>query len=106
MDLVKKYPSDLANTFPDELEQFISYASSEGCFSVADMLKLLIREKLEGSFPDVHVALRILFVLSSHKLHWWTIIQQTEIDQKQASINDDRQPPQWFVTAERRDGGS
>ncbi|KAL1474913.1 hypothetical protein MTO96_020435 [Rhipicephalus appendiculatus] len=63
MDLVKKYPSDLANTFPDELEQFISYASNEGCSSVADMLKLLIREKLEGSFPDVHVALRIFLCL-------------------------------------------
>uniref|UniRef100_L7LYE3 HAT C-terminal dimerisation domain-containing protein n=1 Tax=Rhipicephalus pulchellus TaxID=72859 RepID=L7LYE3_RHIPC len=63
MDLVKKYPFDLANTFPDELEQFISYASNEGCSSVADMLKLLIREKLEGSFPDVHMAITISLCL-------------------------------------------
>lgn len=56
---MKKYPSALAGTFADKLEQFISFLSSEGCSSVADMLKLLIHEKLEGSFLDVHVAVRI-----------------------------------------------
>ncbi|KAL1482431.1 hypothetical protein MTO96_014357, partial [Rhipicephalus appendiculatus] len=62
MDLVKKYPSDLANTFPDELEQFISYASNEAEYrlrrkvSVGDGLLNNLRRKLRPRFPESKVS--------------------------------------------------
>ena len=59
--LSSSYPTDLSRDFADELMQFRAQVRSEEDKSPANLLKIAI--KIQTSFPNVFVALRIFLTL-------------------------------------------
>ena len=42
-----------SGTFPDEMVQFVDFAKSKGCSTLADMVKLIHEHDLQSTFPNV-----------------------------------------------------
>jgi hypothetical protein len=62
--LATTYPTDLQEgVFPDEMLQFVEFARLRGCNSPASLAILLHDEKLEDSFPNVFIAVRMFMCL-------------------------------------------
>lgn len=59
--LQKCYPSDIDDSFPDELQQFASLVEEKS--NIADMFLKLKSLELDGTFPNVDSALRIFLTL-------------------------------------------
>lgn len=62
--MAERYSEDLESTvFPDDMIQFSAFARSRGCTSPSEVTRLIVKEELDETFPNVSIAFSMFMCL-------------------------------------------